>query len=188
MTPREQRLAIATATLVGAALVWVVAIEPITTQWGELEAERSRLARAADEDEQAARRLRDLVQERRDFEAGLQAPEGEALVPWLAAHLRELTRIAGFEPSAVRYVGGRPLETERRDQPSAFAEIRFELRAQATLHELEVFGAELIASDRYVRISSFTFSPARGPGDVLDADLTIVALASADVLAQGGER
>ncbi len=194
MSPRERILLGVTVAVVGGALTLTLGVEPAVTRWRELSAERARLEEEVERDRALAAALRDLVHERRALLGSLEPPEGQALVPWLIDHLRDLTREAGFEPAALRYVSGRPLPAPAptagsasgsRAEAGPFAELRFELEARTTLERLQRFCVALAASDRAVRVAAVSLAPERAGAD-LTANLTLVALAPASAAQEAG--
>lgn len=186
MTPRERNLLAITLAVVGGAAGVTFGLEPALARWRELSAKREALARDVAQDEALAREVRALGREQHALLGALAPPEGEAIVPWLADHVRALTREAGFEPAALRYVSARALPAPGgKGEAGPFSELRFELEARTTLSRLQTFCVALAASDRAMRVAAFSLAPER-KGDELTAQLTLVALAPAEAAGGAG--
>lgn len=178
LQPREKRLALVTgAILIGGAL-WTQVVEPayvaLTKQGDDLYG----LERMVESDREASSKLRELGAARRELEASMRPPEGQALVPWFIAHLRDVANEASFSASSLRF-----LRTESIGE-GTFAELRFELRARCSSTELQAFLIRLSASTRHVRVVALGITP-RKSGDSLDIDMTLAALAAPDALGAG---
>ena len=107
------------------------------------------------------------------MEESLIPPAGTTLQAWILKHLEEVGTEARFSPSSLRY-----LRADLLDEGSAYAELRFELRAQATAKQLQSFLVRLAASPRHVRVVALSLVPKKKNDEQLDVNLTLVALAS----------
>lgn len=183
MSPREKRLALVTAAVVGAYLLWVVAAAPLLDDLARLDEQAGVTEQALERDRALRERLGVLKDERDALEAALRPPAGEGVVPWFLDHVRDLSRASGFEPTSLRYVRAEPLG--EADGP--FAELRFELRASVGLDDLQPFLIRLAASERPVRVVSLSVSPRPGgDGEALEVALGLSALAPREVLEERG--
>ncbi len=180
LNSREQILGAATLSVVVVAVLWTQAIEPMWKSLKSSEEQVSLLAESVVRDEIRERKLVRLKAERQELEATLMPPEGEALVPFLIGHLRELTQDAKLTTKSLRYLRPSPLGGTT-DDDAPYAELRFELKARATSEELQSFLVRLAASPQHVRAVSMRLAP-RKRSDKLDVDLTLVALASSRAL------
>ncbi len=175
LQPRERRLAIITGTVLLGGLLWTQIAEPayktLTQQGDDLYG----LERLVNSDREASSKLRSLGAARRELEDSLRPPEGQTLVYWLIAHLRDVAGDASFSASSLRFLRTEPLGE------GTFAELRFEVRGRSSAKELQAFLIGLAASNRHVRVVALGVTPRRS-GDSLDIDMTLAALASSDAL------
>jgi hypothetical protein len=178
LQPREKQLAIATAIFLIGGGLWTQIVEPAYVTLSKQGDDLYGLERMVQSDREASAKLREVGAARRELAASLQPPEGQALVPWFIAHLRDVASDASFAASSLRF-----LRTESIGE-GTFAELRFELRARCSSTELQAFLVRLAASNRHVRVVALGVTP-RKSGDSLDIDMTLAALASPDALGPG---
>jgi hypothetical protein len=193
VTPREKKIAVATAAVLTVGGVYGLLLEPAWARWQEADDQAVVLEQAVVRERTQAEGIDALRKARADLDAQLRpvATIGDlehGIVPAFLAHIGTLTRGAGFEPSTFRFLGARPLiegdARKARDAVPVFAELTFELKARTTVVRLTDFLVKLAASDRPVRVASLGIAPRSGAGSEVDVDLNLVALAPTDVLDQ----
>lgn len=187
MNARERVLGGITAAVLGVAGVYSLLLEPAWTRWTEADQQARVLESALLRERAQADGLERVRGERAALDARLRPADADPATAFVA-HARALTREAGFEPGTLRFLGARPLtdDTKRRgprDEAAPFAELSFELRARTTLEKLTDFLVRLAASERPVRVAALGLTPRPGSAD-LEVDLSLVALAPADVVEQ----
>lgn len=192
MSPRERAIAAVTGLVLGGALLWTVGIDPAMTAYGKdgdklaslerlVAAERGLVARLEGKTDEPGLRARREALERR-----LRPEDRVGHVPGFVAAVRSLSRTAGFEPSSIRFVRAQPVlePAAGPGQPpraSAFAELRFELKARTSHDRLHKFLVALTAGERPARVVSLSIAP-RTDGSDLDVDLSLLGLAPRDAL------
>jgi hypothetical protein len=175
LNQRERMLASATGVVILGGLVFTQLIEPTITEWGQLSDQVFVQEQAVERDQIQQRKLARLREALLELEESLMPPVGVGPIPWFLSHIEELGREASFVPSSLRYLRAEPLGN------GPYAELRFELRAQATSSQLQAFLVQLASSPRHVRVVALGLTPQRGDGD-LEVGLTLVALAPRDML------
>jgi hypothetical protein len=181
-------LAIATGLVVGGALFLALILEPTWSEHRELGEQVHTLEQAVLRERALHEQLEALEAERWALAVSLHPPEETPVIPWFIAHVRRLSREAGFEPSSLRYVNTRPLEwndasrSRGEAQETPFAELRFELKARTSLAMLQEFLVRLTASPRHVRVVALALAPKQSGSQELDANLSLVALAPRELL------
>jgi hypothetical protein len=185
MNARERTLAIATAGVLAIGGAWSLVLDPMLTRWSDLGAKERTLEDEVSRAQQMRNNASRLKHERDALDQRLQTGD-QAVVPAFLAHVRGLTRGAGFEPQNLRYLAARPLGADEKPvargqkAPVApFAELSFQLQARTTLDRLQSFLVDLAASDHPVRVAGLSLTPRPG-GAELDIDLSLVALAPRD--------
>jgi hypothetical protein len=177
---RERTLAIATAAVLVVGGGWGLLIEPA---WGRWQDAGSR-ARGLEAALERMRSLRDslpaLQEDRAALDARIGAARSEEVATAFIAELRALTKQAGFEPTTLRSLGGRPLEQgeKKRGAPAEqapFTEVSFELKARTTLDKLTDLLVLLAGTPRPVRVVSLSLSPRQASPD-LEIEVGLVAL------------
>lgn len=191
MNQRERVLAGVTAAVLGVGGFYTLVLEPAWTRWSDADQQARVLEGALARERAQADGLDRVRATRAALDARLRPAEGDPSTAFVA-HARALSGEAGFEPTALRFMGARPLadETKRagaKDEAAPFAELSFELRARTTLDKLTDFLVRLAASERPVRVASLGVTPRPGSSD-LDVDLGLVALAPADAAAEPKKR
>lgn len=190
MTPRERKIAVATAAVLTVGGVYGLLLEPAWARWQAADEQALVLEQGVLRERAQADAIDALRQARADLDRQLRpvAQSGDlehGIVPAFLAHIGSLTRGAGFEPSTFRFLGAQPLlqgdARRSRDAVPVFAELTFELKARTTVVRLTDFLVKLAASDRPVRVASLGIAP-RTSGQEVDVDLNLVALAPTDVL------
>lgn len=194
MTPREKKIAVATAAVLTVGGVYSLLLEPAWARWQDADALAQVREVSIVRERAQAEGLDALRQARADLDAQLRPVaqtgdlEEHGIVPAFLAHIGSLTRGAGFQPSTFRFLGAQPLvegdARKARDAVPVFAELTFELKARTTVVRLTDFLVKLAASDRPVRVASLGIAPRTGGGAEVDVDLNLVALAPTDVLDQ----
>jgi hypothetical protein len=194
VTGRERTLALVTGIVLGVGGAYGLLLEPAWTRWQEADEQALLLEDAVAREREQAASLDRVRAEREALEDRLGGlASGQALVPAFLAHVRALTRQAGFEPGTLRSLGARPLVEDgkrpARDEVAPFAELSFELRARTTLERLTDFLVRLAAGDKPVRVAGLSLTPRQGATD-LEVEVTLVALAPREALdaAHGGPR
>lgn len=192
MSPRERAIAAVTGLVLGGALVWTLGVEPALAAYGRdgdrlesleklIATERALVAKLeGTADRPGLRGRRELLERRLRPEAAV------GHVPGFVAAIRSLSRTAGFEPASIRFVRAQPILEPaagpgQTPKPSAFAELRFELKARTSLEALHKFLVALCAVERPARVVSLSLAP-RTDGPDLEVDLSILALAPRDAL------
>lgn len=181
---REQILGILTLGVVVIGLLWSQVARPTWDQLVSANEEVYGLEKSIVRDEIRERRLARLETERLVLDDSLRPPEGEAMIPWFIAHLRALGQDAKFTPSSLRYLRASPLGAPvsgLSEGRAPFAELRFELKAEATPAQLQSFLVRLAASPRHARVVGLSLVPRRA-SQKLDVHVTLLALASSDAL------
>lgn len=187
MNAREQKLAIATAVIVGGGLLITQVLEPAVKSWRDLQAQAGVLEDAVQRDRELSAKLPKLVKQRKALSDSLRPPQGTGLIPWFIRHVRSTTEKSGFSPASLRFVSTRPLEERqakgraREAAKGPFAELRFELKATTSLQKLQDFLVRLADSKRHVRVVSLALTPPKR-GLQLEANMSLVALAPIDAL------
>jgi hypothetical protein len=181
---REIAIASVTGAVVVSALGWTLVIRPTIEGWRE---SHERAATAQDQLDKAnslIKRKGELRAERDTIERAIQPtepPAGQApLELWDAdaaflEHLRDLTSAAGIPNDAIQ-----DLRSVRAEPYDAYAEIHYELRAHATLKQIEEFLVRMTASEWYLRVSGIQIQPRTD--STVEVDMSLVGLASQDVL------
>lgn len=177
---REQVLGALTLGVVVLGLLWSQIVEPTWKQLSSADEQVYGFEQSIVRDEIRQRKLARLQTERAALDDNLRPPEGAAMIPWFIAHLRALSQEAKFTPSSLRYLRASPLGATG-ETPAPYAELRFELKAQATSAQLQSFLVRLAASPRHARVVGLSLVPVRA-SDKLDVHVTLVALASSDAL------
>ena len=177
MNVRERALAIATTAVVVVGAGWTYALSPALDRWREADTRVEKLAADKAACEELLERAPALREERRAIELAI-APQGgpSEAIPGFLDRVRALGEAAGIRPSTLRYLRADKVE-------NAFAELRFELRTQAPLKQVQDFLVRLAGAGQPVRIASLTIAPQ--PDGTVDADLALVALAPLEAAEEG---
>lgn len=178
MNSREMAMAGATGAIVACAFGWTFVIRPTMDRWTSARDHRDALLDQASKAKELVERKNQIESDRRVISERLGV-EGDSLFPTRGVaiadfvdHLNNLSKAAGFTPRDLKFV--------RAEQLDAYAEFRFDLRARAPLRQLVDFLVRMRASERYLRVQAMQIQPKEG-GEV-EADLSLVALVSQDVL------
>ncbi|MCA8923156.1 MAG: hypothetical protein KDD82_15180 [Planctomycetes bacterium] len=178
MSPRERQLALVTGAIVGVALISNYVVAPVWQAWREQGATLRDLEGTLEGERGMAERLRALAREREVWSAQLTPPPG-GLVQELVAVLPEESKLAGFEPESVDFVGSSPLGN---DPDSPYLELRFEVDAKVTLAQLQTFLQRLTRIGRPLRVDRLAVIPPsgkEGASKTLEVQLSLVALTTA---------
>lgn len=186
MKQSEKVLAGITVAIVSSVGLWSYVAQPTIDRWRAASEREETLKDKLGRWQALVNRGDELRVERKAIDDALRPPldelgasnvgagaSGDAIAGFLS-HLTSLTAAAGINPSTLRYV--------RSDPFDAFAELRFELKARAPLKQVHDFLVRMAASDWFLRVQSLSIVP-RESGDV-EADMSLVALASADALGE----
>jgi hypothetical protein len=169
---RERAIAIATAAIVSTVLLWVVVLSPALESYKASGERVDSLTDALRASQDLLSRKPTLVEQRRALDLALAPPGAPTqAIPEFLDRIKSLSEAAGLRPTTLRYLRAEKYET-------AFSELRFELRATASLKQLEDFLVRLAADGKYVRVASLSVTPQPNEKDAtVTADLSLVALA-----------
>jgi len=177
MSPRERRLALITAGVLGIAGLGKYVAAPVVQAWREQGETLAELESTLEGERAMAERLRPLHRERKVWDVQLAPPPG-GLVQELITVLTEETRAAGFSPESVDFVGSAPLGN---DPDAPYVELRLELDAKVTLTQLQTYLQRLARIERPLRVDQLTVTPpSKGSAKTLEVQLSLVALTTAE--------